>query len=172
MEKWKKIDGYKYYFVSNFGRVKSTNDKGNWGDKRTLKIIVRKSGYCVVNLHSYRGAVKKMKQYRVHQLVAKAFIPNPEKKPIINHLDGNKENNHVSNLEWCTQSENMIHAYKNGLCSRKKGVKTTKLTVDDVKEIRKRYKNKNISQYQLSEDYSVTESTIRNVINKTSWKWV
>lgn len=172
MEKWKKIDGYKYYFVSNLGRVKSINDKGNWGDKRTLKIIVRKSGYCVVNLNSYSDGGKKMKQYRVHQLVARAFIPNPEKKPTINHLDGNKENNHVDNLEWCTHSENMLHAYKNGLCIREKGVNTTTLTVDDVKEIRKRYKNENISQYQLSKDYSVVESTIRNVINKTSWKWV
>lgn len=172
MEKWKKIPGYKYYFVSNLGRVKSTNDKGNWGDGRILKVIVRESGYCVVNLWSYRDGDKKMKQHRVHKLVAESFVPNPENKPIVNHIDGNKENNSANNLEWCTHSENMIHSYENGLHNVEKGKKTTKLNEDQVREIRERYEKENISQANLAKDYPVCEGQIRRIVNKESWKWV
>ena len=171
MEKWKKIDGYDLYLVSNKGRVKSINDKGNWGNGRILKIIVRKSGYCVVNLWSYNPE-RKMKQHRVHKLVAEAFIPNPDGKPLINHIDGNKENNCADNLEWCTHSENMQHSYKNKLHVQEKGVKTTKLNEKKVLEIRDRYKNEDISQYDLSLEYDVCESTIRNVVNRNTWTWV
>lgn len=172
MEKWKKISGYKYYLISNLGRVKSINDKGNWGDGRILKTIVRKSGYCVVNLWSYSGSDKKMKQHKVHKLVANAFIPNTKNKPIINHIDGDKENNKAANLEWCTHSENMVHSYKNGLHKVDKGNKTTKLNKKQVKEIRQRYKEENISQADLSKDYPVCEGQIRKIINKECWKWV
>jgi len=172
MEKWKNITGYNNYYVSTEGRVKSKNDKGNWGNERILKIIERKSGYCVVNLYSYSDGNKKMKQCRVHKLVAKAFIPNPKNKPLINHIDGDKTNNSVNNLEWVTHSENMNHSYKNGFHNQPSGQKTTKLTPKEVKEIRNRYKKEDISQYNLSIEYNVCESTIRNVVNRNSWKWV
>jgi hypothetical protein len=58
------------------------------------------------------------KAYSVHQVVARAFLPNPEMKAQVNHIDGNKRNNHVSNLEWCTNEENMSHAIKNGLVKK------------------------------------------------------
>lgn len=70
----------------------------------------KKGGYYCVGLS--KG---KTKTFRVHQLVAKAFIPNPENKPYVNHIDGNKVNNSVSNLEWCTCSENNLHNHKIGL---------------------------------------------------------
>ena len=62
----------------------------------------------------------KRKDFKGHRLVAEYFIDNPNNYPIVNHIDGNKANNHIENLEWCTHSQNNIHAYKNGLNRSKK----------------------------------------------------
>ena len=115
MEIWKDIEGYENkYQVSNLGNVKSLE---TWtGDKyirreKILKNMVYGNGYYYVCL-SKNGKVKK---YKVNRLVAQAFIPNPDNKPFTNHIDGDKLNNNVDNLEWCTQSENMKHASMIGL---------------------------------------------------------
>lgn len=110
-EEWKDIEGYEgLYQVSSMGRVKSLkrtcNIKG--GGKRTvgeriLKPDATEYGYLRVNL--YTGG--KQKKFRVHRLVAYAFVPNPEGKPEINHRDEDKTNNSAANLEWCTREENM-----------------------------------------------------------------
>ena len=107
MEKWKNILGFDgNYQISNYGNVKSFINniilKPSIASKRN-----NKQGYKVVNL--------KGKLYYIHRLVAEAFIPNIANKPQINHIDGNKLNNKVDNLEWCTNSENIKHAYKIGL---------------------------------------------------------
>ena len=68
----------------------------------------------------YKNNIRKV--LRVHRLVAETFIPNKENKPFINHIDGNKQNNVISNLEWCTNKENCNHALKNGLCNYLKSV--------------------------------------------------
>lgn len=78
---------------------------------RRVKQQVSNNGYLRVELWD-AGAGRK---YSVHRLVALAFIPNPERKPQVNHIDGDKANNAVENLEWATQSENQIHAYRTGL---------------------------------------------------------
>jgi len=120
MEIWKDVVGYEgYYQVSNLGRVRSLDrilDKPNilTGGQtvRKGKIISQrlKTGYMYVNLCAH----DRRKGHRVHRLVAKAFLPNPESKPQINHKNGNKKDNRVYNLEWATASENQKHAYKNG----------------------------------------------------------
>lgn len=79
--------------------------------KRQLKDYSNKSGYRKVNLYSKDG--KCSKKY-IHRLVAEAFIPNPENKPNVNHIDCNRSNNNVKNLEWCTQSENIKHCINVG----------------------------------------------------------
>ena len=124
-ENWKDIEGYEgRYMVSDLGRVKSLHQEyyGGWRNKQLIvrpeRIMGTPSnnwGYSNVRL-SKDGKAKTMK---VHRLVGLAFIPNPNNKRTINHEDGNKSNNNVLNLSWCTHSENTQHAYNTGLIIRR-----------------------------------------------------
>lgn len=107
-EIWRKIEGFSNYEVSSEGRVKSLNWKLT-GQERIMNGT--KNNYIQVCLRN--NPIKKM--FDVHRLVATAFIPNPDNKPCVNHIDGNKHNNRVENLEWCSHSENSLHAHKTGL---------------------------------------------------------
>lgn len=94
--------------------MRNTIFKNNVVEKKKYKSIkqyLQNSGYLKLTLR------KNNKQYNktVHRLVAEAFIPNPDNKLQVNHIDGDKQNNNVNNLEWCTKSENMKHAFKTGL---------------------------------------------------------
>ena len=104
-EFFKEIDGYPNYEISNLGRVR------NIKVGRVLRQFETKYGYVQVSLCKDR----KQKSFLVHRLVATAFIPNFENKREINHIDGDKTNNCVSNLEWSTRSENVKHAWGLGL---------------------------------------------------------
>lgn len=112
-EIWKDVVGYEgYYRVSNLGRVKSV-------PRKTVTNIVRdKILSDFDNGHGYRyitfSIKQKRKNYYIHRLVANAFISNIENKPSINHIDSNRSNNNVSNLEWVTVKENVAHCKENG----------------------------------------------------------
>lgn len=111
-EIWKDIQGYEsIYQVSNFGNVKSLQSGNHHSKIKILTPICADGRYLRVTLYKQ----KKPKYFPVHRLVAMAFIPNPENKPQVNHINGNKKDNRVENLEWCTSSENNLHAYKSGI---------------------------------------------------------
>jgi hypothetical protein len=112
------------YEVSNLGRVRHINKR--WRD---LKPTINSHGYPRVLLY-LNGNCKTVK---VHKLVALVFIPNDDNLPVINHIDGNKVNNEVTNLEWVTYSENNLHAYKTGL-------KPKKLSDEDREYIKTNFK--------------------------------
>lgn len=105
-EEWKEIKGYKGYYVSNYGRIANGNLflYSRNAKSRLLKIYInRKTGRATVNLQ------KDGKRYKcfVSRLVAEAFIPNPENKPYVHHIDGNPQNNRVKNLRWVTYEEHL-----------------------------------------------------------------
>ena len=102
-EEWRPVVGYDGYEVSNFGRVRSLPKPGQHKRTIIMKTFSLPSGYSVV---TFCGRKKEL----VHRVVASAFIPNERKLPIVNHLDGDKTNNMVSNLEWCTSKENCRHS--------------------------------------------------------------
>lgn len=116
-EVWKDIDGYEgLYQVSNMGKVRSL--KRNNTNGKILRKCINKRGYEVV----YFSKGNKKYAQRVHRLVAIAFIPEAKNKPQVNHIDGNKLNNCMNNLEWCTQSENIKHAYDNNLYANQRNI--------------------------------------------------
>lgn len=121
-EIWEDIEEYEgYYQISNLGRVKSLSRIVDV--KKDGKIFTRniegKSIKTSINSHGYKNVQLckngKIITTTVHRLVAITFVKNELNKSQINHIDGNKLNNHMNNLEWCTPSENVIHAFKNGL---------------------------------------------------------
>lgn len=107
-ETWKDIEGYEgLYQVSTLGRIKSLK----CGRQKILKLGSNPVGYSIIGLWKDR----KQRFFPVHRLVALAFIQKAENKLEVNHIDGNKQNNNINNLEWVTRSENMKHAIKSGL---------------------------------------------------------
>jgi DNA-binding transcriptional regulator YiaG len=162
-EIWMEIRGYEgLYEVSNLGRVRKiyTSPSGEV-DCRILSQAYSTQRYLQCSL-SKRGVKK---SHRIHRLVAENFIPNPKNKAQVNHIDGNKDNNYVNNLEWCTQHENMRHANKNWLIN-----KVRVLDEDAVREIREN-KN-NLKQRELAEIYGVSAPQIHRVIHYKKWAHV
>lgn len=169
-EIWKDIKDYEgVYQVSNLGRVKSlsrfhnNNSGGYLSKERILKQNIKR-GYLTVGLCK-EG---KTKTYSVHRLVAIAFIVNPHNKKTVNHIDGNKTNNLVSNLEWCTYSENQQHAFNIGLHQPTIGENSSfhKLNLKEVEEIRKNFDG----NYKRTADiYGVSPRTIKRIIKRETW---
>lgn len=115
IEKWKDIDDFRGYQVSSVGNVRSYKDcHGNVTHKNPRMLSPRRNpnGYRIVTLYDDH---RQGRQVSVHRLVAKAFIPNDDDALVVDHLDGNKENNAVTNLEWVTSRENSLRAYNAGL---------------------------------------------------------
>lgn len=126
-------------------------------------------GYYQINL-CING---KCKTFMFHRLIASAFIENPNNLPCVNHIDGNKLNNELSNLEWVTHKENSQHAVKAGLFHPVKGKDSYQghFSEDDIRSIRN-LKNSGKSQYQIASLYNVTRSAIQQILNGNTYAWV
>ena len=134
-EQWKPIEGTEgKYEVSNVGHVKTNGKRPG-----LLTLTKQPKGYLYAMIEYTDG---KKKNCRVHRLVAEYFLPNPDNLPCINHIDGNKENNHVSNLEWCTYQHNMQHAVRTGLTH------PHQWTDDERKQISERNKGQKVTDEQ------------------------
>lgn len=135
-------------------------------------IINKKTRHILKPFNHNKGYLKVMiggKKYYVHRLVAIKYVPNPLNKKQVNHIDGNKKNNHYSNLEWCSNEENHLHAQKNNLLRKGENCSWSKLTEEEVRQIREN-KDKNIKD--LSLEFNVHPNTIKDVLNNRSWKHV
>ena len=159
-EVWKPIPNTTQYFVSNKSRVKSVK---SW---RTLIMTPFKSRHknAYYQVYLSEGGVR-TRDY-LHRLVAQAFIENLDSKREVNHKNGNKLDNRVENLEWCTRGENMRHAKREGLIPY---VTNGKLDVSKAKEIRDKHKTGKFFQRHLAEMYGVSVPTINGIVNNKHW---
>jgi len=172
-EIWKDIPGYEgLYQISNNGGVKRMpkNTVTITGKIRIHKLKILKPstdsrGYSQTCL--FKLGIGKI--VSVHRFVAITFIENTENKPQINHKDGNKKNNHVDNLEWCTNTENMQHAVRNKLMARGEENGISKLNELQVRVIKKTF---GITQEEIAEYFCVHRSTISRIRSNTNWKHV
>lgn len=173
-EIWMDIPGLEgRYQASTHGRIRSLDREGKtcYGATRKLKgRLLRMTG----GKRGYLRIPPNICETQfVHRLVAMTFIPNPGRLPVINHIDGNKQNNRVENLEWCTQLENMQHAFRTGLAAGmdlKKGEDSiaAKLTESQVIEIKRRIKEGE-RLIDISIDYPVSKSAIAEIKAGRSW---
>ena len=188
-EKWTEIKEVSGYQVSSFGRVRSmdrvlpfTSRTGDITSKKykgkILNTYVDKKGYEIARFG--RGS----KRYKIHRLVAKAYLPPPTQELInsctnpmngveVNHKDGIKTNNHVNNLEWCNGKSNAVHASELGLYHQPIGTKNSRAKLDEyeVLEIRAR-RTAGEDVDSLSSEYQVTTSTIYKICTKESWSHI
>jgi hypothetical protein len=113
-------------------------------------------------------------QFSVHRLVAECYLPNPNNLPEVNHNDGIKTNNHVSNLYWCTSSQNKPHAYDTGLKKIGEEHHKSKLTEEQVKWIRQHYipRHREFGTRALGRKFKVHPSLIGYVIKNKCWKHI
>lgn len=163
-EKWIGISGYEsIYLVSSLGRIKSL-PRGKKRSDKILKNVFNKH-YEQVDL-CQNGTIKR---YLVHRLVAISFIPNPENKPQVNHINGIKTDNRVENLEWVTRSENQLHSIMSGLRSargiKNSGAKITEQQAMLIFKDERKYK-------EISEEYGLKISSICAIKRGDSWNHI
>lgn len=174
-EVWRDIPEYEgFYQVSNLGSVRSCDRRverlaGKHKDRFvsgvTMKASLDSSGYPMVGLSKQ----SRNKSIAIHRLVALAFLGNKPEGYQVNHIDGNKLNNFVGNLEYCSRTENIRHAFALGLISHK-GAKSSfaKLKESDVLVIRERLANGH-TQTSIAKDYGVTQANISCIKKGLTW---
>jgi len=162
IEEWKSLPEYIGIEISTLGRVRK-NTRTHHGDI-IEKFCKDRDGYCRYTVQKLNG---KYTSQLVHRLVAKAFIPNPENKPSVNHINNDRTNNRVDNLEWVTAKENVYHSFIKGERKRLKGVqRTTVLTDFQVSQIAKLRSLYTVNQ--ISKLFNIKYSTLKNIIRRVN----
>ena len=147
------------YTITNIGFV--IND-----DTGRIQIpYTSNRGYLIVNL-SYKG---KRKKVSIHRLVATYFLDNPNNLPEVNHKDGNKNNNSVTNLEWCTPQQNVIHSFDYHLNHSGEDNKLSKITNNQAMKICKYLEENVLTMTEIAEEVGTTRKTVSHIKNKESW---
>lgn len=173
VEEWRPVKGYEgFYEVSNFGVVRSIDclrphPVTGMSRRKGRLLVPRKhtNGYLRVQLNG--------KDAYIHRLVALAFIGESSVSANdVNHKNGDKTDNRLLNLEWCNRSRNMQHAYDIGILKPGEARWNAKLTEDSVRELRRRYANKEASQAALAREYGVHVMVVNAAINRRTWKHV
>jgi hypothetical protein len=160
-EIWKPIPEFENYEVSSLGCVR------NRKTGRLLKFHINKKGYSQVVVSQNCN----LRLFRVHRAVAAAFIGPCPKDLQVNHIDGDKANNRPENLEYVTDKQNKEHSVRLGLVGRGKRVASTKLTEQQVKEIRTRWAEGE-AQRALARRFNVAQGTIAAIVHRMWWKHI
>lgn len=179
-EEWKdlNVEGFEgLYMISNIGGLKGKPRKiwkgQGWHHRpeKVLKPTLAKHGYYVFNLYDNN---KKRKQFYIHRLVAQTFLEVNPDKPYVNHKDGNKVNNNINNLEWCTQADNMRHASETGLMDpRNEGSQAFRKKLNEKKVLDIKIKIRDGATItSLAKEYGVTASSISKIKEGRTWKHV
>lgn len=160
-EVWRHIPYGIKYEVSNHGRVRRKYRKFKNKGYNYLKINKSVCGYGRVSIDK--------KQMYVHKLVAEAFLEKEPQHQCVNHKDGNKMNNDVNNLEWCTYKHNINHAIDNGLMPK---TNSSCLTENDVLQIRSLHEHGWFKKKDIAKAYNITRGSVYNIISRKTWKWL
>ena len=170
---------YAVYLAKPISKIPHMHTKETWGmhpetglyaSSHGRVITKRKGVHHGSNSSGYRVINYDRKTWRVHRMIAETFVPNPENKSEVNHINGNKADNRADNLEWCTSSENKQHAYNSGLKVSQKGEAryNSKLTEGAVREIKRN--DQGLTQEALGELYGVTQSLISRIQRGKKWQ--
>lgn len=160
------IQGYeKLYLIDKSGNIFSIKSK------RILRQYINIGGYRHVYLYSQDGSYKRQNPL-THKLLAQAFLPNPNNHKVVNHKDGNKQNNNLNNLEWCTKSHDVRHAGSMGLKTYKNGERLYNAKLSKKKVIYIRSKKGIVSQRRLAEKFGVSQATLAAAQIGKTWKHV
>lgn len=176
MEEWKQIQNLPvdFYYVSSEGRIKTIDHIDSLGRYKKGHIVRQsfdKYGYKRLVFHLVVDGKEMFYNKSIHRLVAEAFIPNPNNYKQVNHIDGNKEHNYVSNLEWCSAKQNVWHSLKTGLRKTGELTRQARFTNQEVLDIRNMLAN-GISQAEIARYYGCPYSTIKNIARKRSWNYL
>lgn len=173
-EVWKRLiypkipNEQNHFEISSLGRLKNINTG------HIYKASQLTSGY--LSVRTTIGCRKQKMHIIIHKAVALTFLPNPLMLPCVNHKDGNKNNNCIENLEWCTYGDNLQHAYDNSLFDKQlisgENNHSAKLTWEDVRYIRDNYikGSKEFGARPLARKFDVSHSVILNIVSNKKWK--